>query len=356
VVRVKTSLILFVFLLAGTFSIAACQSAAPSPTIAVETPTPAEAAVSPTPLPTDTPTPQPEQVILVYDPASGFSAGEALQQALERLAGEAGLDFVTVPSLTAAEITPGTRLVVLTPPGNGAADLISSAPQTQFLVVGVPGLQAAENVSIIGPEGEQHDLQGFLAGYIAAVVTQDWRVAALGVSDSAPGLASSNAFLKGAEYFCGLCNPPFPPFVYPLSANLPAGSAPADWQAAAAELINQTNGVRTIYLAPGAGDETLLQYLTDQNIYMLGNLAPPETLQTRWVATVGVDPVTPLEALWPQLIAGEGGFVENLPVRYTAANPAVFTPGRQLLVDRLLVELDAGRIDSGVDPITGQIR
>jgi hypothetical protein len=45
-----------------------------------------------------------------------------------------------------------------------------------------------------------------------------------------------------------------------------------------------------------------------------------------------------------------------MPVRYRDANQAVFTPGRQLLVDRLLVELDAGRIDSGVDPITGQIR
>jgi hypothetical protein len=356
VVRVKPFFLTFFIIFAGMLLIAACQSATPSPSVVPETPTPPEIAATPTRLPTDTPTPQPEQVVLVYDEAAGFPAGVLLQQALQRLSGESGLELVTVPAVSALEITPGTRLVVVTPPGDGIVELAAGAPQTQFLAVGIPDIQPGENVSVIGPDGERPDLQGFLAGYIAAVITEDWRVAALGVSDSAASLAASNAFLKGAEYFCGLCNPPFPPFAYPLGVNLPAGSAPGDWQAAAAELINQANGVQTVYLALGAGDEALQQYLTEQNIYLLGNQAPPETLRTRWVATVGADPVPALDVLWPRLMAGESGFVENMPVRYTDANPAVFTPGRQLLVDRLLVEMDAGRIDSGIDPLTGQIR
>jgi hypothetical protein len=36
------------------------------------------------------------------------------------------------------------------------------------------------------------------------------------------------------------------------------------------------------------------------------------------------------------------------------ANPALFSPGRQQLVEETLSEMLAGRIDTGVDPQTGE--
>jgi hypothetical protein len=45
-----------------------------------------------------------------------------------------------------------------------------------------------------------------------------------------------------------------------------------------------------------------------------------------------------------------------MPVGYNDVNPAIFSPGRQKLVDRLLQDLQAGLIDSGVDPLTGEAR
>lgn len=333
----------------------ACSTGGPTETAAPTTPEPASTDTPAPPTATPTATPLPERVVLVYDPESGFPAGAGLQPALAALANDSGWQLDTVSQLAADDLDSGVRVVVMAPPAVGAADLAAAAPQTQFVVIGTPGVEAASNISLIGPLGERPDWQGFLAGFIAAVVTEDWRVGVLGANDSAAGNAASQAFLQGVQYFCGLCNPPFPPFAYPQLAQLPTAASPAEWQAAADSLVNTAIDVRTMYTAPGAQDPQLQQYLADRNVFLIGAGAPEAALRPRWVASVHPDPLPALERMWPELLAGSGGLVEPMPVGYSEVNPAVFTPGRQRLVDEMLLELQAGLIDTGVDPLTGEL-
>jgi hypothetical protein len=100
----------------------------------------------------------------------------------------------------------------------------------------------------------------------------------------------------------------------------------------------------------------LLQYLADSGINIIGSAAPPNTVRENWVASIEVDWLTPLRALWPRLISGEGGAAEEVLLVITNQNPALFSPGRQRLVNKLLVDLQDGYIGTGVDPLTGEPR
>lgn len=351
----KTPHILTILLMLLLMTLAGCSSDAPAETAV---PTAAEQLSTETPAaPTVTPTATalPERAVLVADPETGFAPVAELQEAMAGLAQGSGWQVDTVSELTAADLDSGVRIVVFTPPASGAAELAAANPQIQFVVIGTPGLEPTGNLSLIGPLGERPDWQGFLAGFIAAVVTEDWRVGVLGASDTPAGRAASLAFQKGAEYFCGLCNPHFGPIVdYPQSVQLPASASLAEWQAAAASLVDPSIDVRTIFTAPGAQDLQLQQYLADRNVFLIGTGNPEAALQSRWVASVGADPAAVLERMWPDLAAGNGGLVEPMPVSYREANPAIFTPGRQRVVDGMLQDLQAGLIDTGVDPLTGE--
>lgn len=337
--------------------LAACSSGAPVETAPPATQEALSTATPPAPTPTATATALPERVLLVYNPDSGFASGSELQAALENLAQSSGWQLDTLSELAAEDLDPGVRIVIVTPPAAGAAELAAANPQIQFVVVGMPGLEPASNLSLIGPQGERPDWQGFLAGFIAAVITEDWRVGVLGANDLPAGQAASLAFLQGVTYFCGLCNPYFGPIVdYPQSAQLPASASLAEWQAAADSLVNPNVAVRTIFTAPGAQDPQLQQYLADRNVFLIGAGSPPAALEPRWVASVGANPVPALEKLWPELAAGNGGLVEPMPVGYWQVNAAIFSPGRQLVVDEMLQDLQAGLIDTGVDPLTGEFR
>src|SRR4030065_2030501 len=114
------------------------------------------------------------------------------------------------------DLVPELRLVLAVPPDPGLAELAASAPATQFLALGIPGLKAAPNLTLIGVEGGRPDQHGFIAGVIAAMLSADWRVGAISLADSAEGRSARSGFLNGVEYFCGLfCPPPPPPSQYP---------------------------------------------------------------------------------------------------------------------------------------------
>jgi hypothetical protein len=354
-VKSQNKLILLTILL--LWGLVACRPGGPVQTVPeAGTATLLPTDTVPAPTPTPSPTPLPEQVLLVSAPAADSSGGARLQEALQNLAVESGLELNIVPSLTPQALGSEVRLVVVAPPGDNLAELAAASPQTSFLAVGIPGLQAGGNLSVIGPQGERPDLQGFLAGYIAAVITDDWRVGVIGLTDVPAGQAASQAFLSGAEYFCGLCNPPFPPFAYPLLAELPAAAAASEWQALADDLTSTEKDVRTIYLAANAGGQDLISYLAGKNINLIGSQLPPNEYKDRWAATVFADPLPALETMWPELMNGSTGLEQPMPVGYNDVNPAIFSPGRQKLVDRLLQDLQAGLIDSGVDPLTGEAR
>lgn len=350
----RNKLIVLLFVL--VIILAGCTGATPEQTQQVSPPPDMTDAPTPIPAtPTPTQTPPPPRVIFYAGEANAPAWGFYVEAALAELANQSGLVLDRRQSLAPADVTGEVHVVVVMAPGDGLSDLVVAAPATQFVAIGISGLQPGTNLTLIGADGERPDLQGFLAGYIAAVATQDWRVGVLAQGDTLPGRAASRGFLAGARYFCGLCNPPFPPFSYPLSGEVPASAAPVDWIAAADVLLSTAIDVRTMYLPSGAGDESLVQHLADKLVNLVGSTQPPVDVRGRWIATVFPDPISALQAVWEGLLGGDAGGSLPMRVSYTDANPDLLTPGRQRLVDLLLEDLNAGFIDTGLDPLTGEV-
>ena len=327
-----------------------------------ETPTPAtvtpEATVAPTLTPealptlTATYTPAPSLAVLLAGPGADTAQAGTLQTALNEIITSAGLHWQVRQQLTPAELG-SVRLVVALPPDPGLAALASAAPDTQFLAVGIPGLQPAANLSVVGGQGPRPDQQGFMAGYIAAMLTPDWRVGAITISDSPEGRAARSGFLNGAVFFCGLCNQSYPPFYdYPRYVELPTSASPAEWQAAANHMIDYF--VETVYVAPGAGDPAMLNTLAAAGINLIGSGIPAEAIQANWVLSFSSDPLAQVQSVLPEILAGNGEQNLPLPLELSQVNPELLSPGKQALVDQVLADLLAGYIDTGVDLVTGE--
>lgn len=346
--------LVLIFFLSSTV-LTACNSTTPetSPPSAMssEAGSPATETQQPTETITQPPsaTSPPSLVVLVVPPEADPAQAGALQSALAKLSAAEGLEFEVQPALAPGNPTPALRLVVALAPDPGLASLVAAAPDVQFLGIGIPGLTPTANLSLIGSQGVTPDQQGFLAGYLAAVVTPEWRTAVMSISDTPSGMATRQGFLNGVIFFCGLCRQTYPPFyTYPMYVELPGGASSPEWQAAADVLKDKF--VQTVYLAPGAGDETLLTSLAEAGLHLIGSQTPPAAIQAAWIATVGLDYITPVQTIWPDLINGKGG--ANLPAALAVSdiNPDLLSPGRQRLVEELSRELQSGFIDTGVAP------
>ena len=349
-------LVLLVFLLTA----GACTGATDTPPVSSD-PTTAgtiESAAS-TPAPTETrsptPTASPSRVILLAPPGSDPDLVAELESLLAELAEKDGLELLVSPQLNAVDIDENVQVVVAVAPDPGILALAASAPQTQFLTVGINGLKPGNNLSVIGALGDRPDRQGFIAGYLAATITPGWRVGVIAPGDTPSGRAAKGAFMNGVVFFCGLCRPSSPPYVeYPQFFDLPSGAGGADAQAAADYLIG--NAVQTVYVFPGAGDEALLEYLAQAGVILIGGVEPPASLGDHWVASILSDWITPVREVWPRLLAGEGSNSLDVIIVIDNRNPTLFSIGRQRLVDLTLSELLAGYIDTGVDPMIGDPR
>jgi hypothetical protein len=350
----KSLVFLVTVLLLSLLALAACRTTPPGPTTNSETPTstlPSTAAATDTPIPS--PTAQSAQVILLA--LAGADPGDmlALQNVVGELAAQDNLSFETHTDLTGLEFGSGVRLVVAMPPDPGILNLAAANPEVQFLAVSIPGIQAAANLSVIGSEGERPDQQGFLAGYLAAVITKDWRAGVITRGDTVEGKSARLGFTNGVVFYCGLCRPAYPPFVqYPQYVELSEGASQAEQQAAADILIQ--NAVKTVYVFPEAGDGTLLEYLAQAGVNLIGSGSPPATLRSSWIASIQLDVSSAIRQIWPRLMSGEQGIQMSAPLVLADQNPALFSAGRQQLVEKMLGDLLAGFIDTGVNLQTGE--
>ncbi|MEW6716649.1 MAG: hypothetical protein AB1345_03970 [Chloroflexota bacterium] len=260
---------------------------------------------------------------------------------MDELAQAEGLRFQTKNNLEVSEPESQVRLVLVLPPDPGVAELASTISQTIFLAIGIPDVITTRNLSVIGAEGAHADWQGFLAGFLAALVTQDWRVGVMGTTDDQ---TFRQAFINGVRYFCGKCRPVHPPYhEYPRFVELPPGSTSENWGTALDLLLQKS--VQTVYLTPGVSLEELSPYLVSREINFISNTVPPENLHTQWIASVFPDPFQNIPELVLELLHGKESF--DLPMQLALeTNPNQVSPGRQRLAEAVLTELQAGHIDT----------
>jgi hypothetical protein len=330
-------------------SLSACDSDEPALTPTIIQPAVATTVVLPA---TDTPQPTltapPPLVVLLAPPGAEAMQVSILQPLLAELAAQDGFDFEVHSELPPLDEVESLQFVVALSPDPGLGEMASAYPNVRFLGVGIPTLQAGGNLSLVGVQGERPDEKGFLAGYLAAVITPNWRVGVLSLSDNDASQVAQQGFINGAIFYCGLCRPAYPPFFqYPIYAGFPSGASLETQQAAVDTLV--ANAVETVYVAPGAAGDELLAYLAQSGLKIIAGIEPLSGLEDRWVVSIKLDWDDAVRQIWPVLTSTEPGISLEPPLLLSSSNESLLSPGRQGFVERMMADLDAGYIDTGVN-------
>jgi hypothetical protein len=315
-----------------------------------------EAAATSTPVPTDTPivpptltaTPTVPLAILIVPADLGPDTSNLYQKTVYDLTQASGFRFQVRNELKPTDLEPGLKVVIAFPPDPGIAALAAAAPQVQFLAINIPEVTAGGNISVLG-NNSQTDVSAFLAGYTAAMITDDYRIGVLLPKDNADALRALNAYASGMAYYCGSCRPLyFYNWTYPQYVEIGADEDKANYHAYADILMLQYK-VRTIYLYPDIATPDLETYIGTTGTSMIGTMSP-EQRPAGWVMTIQPDILKAIQNAWPDLVAGKGGIMVQSPLGLGDIDPSLLSVGKQRLVEQTLSDLQAGRINTGANP------
>jgi hypothetical protein len=307
---------------------------------------------TPTPIPTDTPiptatftaTPSTPLAILVMPADLDSAQYELYQSTVYNLAQQQGYRFQVRNTLNEQDLEPGLRVVIALPPdpGSGIAALAAAAPQAQFLAINIEGVTGGGNISILA-NNVQTDIVAFMAGYIGALITEDYRIGMVYPDGNADALNALDAYTNGKTYYCGLCRPfYYLPYDFPQSIPVPSTEPPENYGGYAVYLIQQRQ-VDFIYVYPELATPDLLAYIGSSGAVQVG-IPPQGSLPLYWAASITPDTIGAIEAAWPSLIAGQGGQTVQSPLTITDVDASLLSPAKQAQAEQVLSELLAGRI------------
>lgn len=307
----------------------------------------------PTAVPTHTPKPPPTMIptlstplaLLVLPTDMDKVTSDLYQKTVYDLAQQSGFRFQVRNALTPVDLADSTlKVVILLPPDPGVAALAPTAPGVQFLAVNIPNLTAGSNLSILAGDS-QVDVTAFLAGYIAAMVSDEYHIGMIIPKDNTDAQRAFNAFNNGKTYYCGLCRTFYvAQFGYPTFIEIPADEDPARYGGYANVLINDRK-VYTLFIYPSLANADLLSYIGTQGVMLIGT-SMPEPRPGGWVATIRPDTIKAIQSAWPNLIAGQGGNNVQSPLGLADVDPDLLTPGKLRLAQETLDALLAGRIST----------
>lgn len=334
--------LLFLIFLTG------CGAVAETATVVLDT-----ATVSPTSPPTETPTPMAPVGVFLTAEGANPDMVEELGTLIGEYIKEEGLRYQVLPNLSASDLENETyAIVVVIPPFPELAALAESAPDTKFLAIGFNQLSLGDNLSVLGSGGTDYDIQGFIAGYIAAMITDDWRVGALSVQENPDALAARDGFRTGVKYYCGLCNPKYAPmginYIYPKYIDLPVDATDSEISANIDYLVDRV--VNTYYIVPGVGTPQIYRSLIAYEKNIIGSgIDYREEYRDNWIASLEYDLVTSLVEFWPRFLEAETGLEELPPLLITDVNYDLLSEGKLNLVEKILEEVQGGYIKTSYD-------
>jgi len=307
---------------------------------------------TPTPIPTNTliptatftATPSTPLAILVMPADLDPAMYELYQSTVYDLAQQAGFRFQVRNSLSEADLEPTLRVVIALPPdpGPGIAALAAAAPQTQFLAINIPDLTAGGNISVLA-NNIQTDIVAFMAGYIGALITEDYRIGMIYPDGNAEALSALDAYTNGKTYSCGICRPYYYlPYDFPQSIPIPATEPPENYGGYAVYLIQQRE-VDFIYVYSDIATPELLAYVGSSGAVQVGS-SPQGSIPLYWAASITPDTIGAIQTAWPNLVAGQGGQAVQSPPKLTDVDANLLSPAKQAEAEQVLSELLAGRI------------
>lgn len=306
-------------------------------------------ALTPSAIPV-TPTSLPPLAILIVPQTADQTLAVGMEQTMKELSSADGLRFQIRPSLSPAELTTDIKIVAALAPDPGLTALAQAAPEIQFIAVGIDSVEALNNLSVIRTHSFDGENLAFIAGYIAGVITPDWRAGILLPSDQTIASNLLQAFSNGLHFWCGLCQPLYAPFVaYPQSAQI---VNPADAVSSLSTVDALRNmGVQTFYVPPEVSTTALLEYIAQNQALIIGTLPPPASVTGQWVVSLtAASPLGSFATLWAEIKAGKGAVTINVPLELADTGAGLLDEARQRVVREMLVELSNGLIFPGLVP------
>ncbi|MRR32154.1 hypothetical protein EG834_17920 [bacterium] len=297
------------------------------------TPTPETPSSTPTPEFTATATQTPARIVL-FDPAA--QANGAVTTVISDFAAANSLAFETWTDLP-GDLT-GTRIMVVFSGLDNLAEVAASNPQTQFITTAV-NTAAASNISTLAVNPLH---LAFMAGYLAAMTSEDWRAGALISDPLSFGLA--DAFTNGGEYLCGRCTPAYAPQIYyPVTYSTDGANDAASWVSQAQTMWADTYA-NSVYIDTAADFPEVLDVFTDKVLYSSN---PASANLARYAAILGGDLTSTLQTALPELLAGAGGKIYNARVGLLLINnPELVTEAKQARFN----EVSQGLADNLINP------
>jgi hypothetical protein len=296
------------------------------------------------PTATFTATPSTPLAILVMPADLDPALYELYQSTVYNLAQQSGFRFQVRNTLSETDLDPTVRVVIALPPdpGPGIAALAASAPQAQFLAINIPGLTAGRNVSVLANE-VQTDVVAFMAGYIGAMIIDDYRIGMIYPDGNPDALGALDAFTNGKAYYCGTCRPfYYLPYDFPQSIPVPATEPQENHGGYAVYLIQQRE-VDFIYVYPDLATPELLEYIGSSGAVQVGR-SLQGNIPLYWAASISPDTIGAIQSAWPNLMAGQGGQAVQSPMTITDVDETLLSPAIKAEAEHVLAELIAGRI------------
>ncbi len=323
--------------------LAACSPQTPESTLEpTETEVATEAPVEPEVTPVVDETADVPTVLMVTGPRTDPSVAYLVQPVLRSLAADSGMAFSQEESISQDQLTPDTRVVVAVGSDLDIPSLAATAPEVVFVVIGQPGVTPTQNITVIGDPVTDQRNQSFLAGYLAALISSDHKVGALVPSDSDQGEVIAEAFILGAEFYCGVCNPLYPPFNnFPQTEALSSANTQDGFQTAVDAL--KLSGVEVLYIPGELASSEVLDYVDEQGMIVVGDISPAMPYKN-WAGTVKINPADALSAIWQELLTGTTGMQVSGTITLMDRNADLISDGRLRLFEETAADLEAGLI------------
>ena len=310
-----------------------------------ETVAPPTAVPTNTPPPTATmiPTPSTPLTILLLPADMDNTLSDLYQKTVYALAQASGFRFQVRNTLSPADLAdPTLKVVFVLPPDPGIVSIAATAPGVQFLAINIPDLTPGGNLSVLAGDA-QVEIPAFLAGYVSAMISDEYHIGMIIPKDNVDAQRAFNAFSNGKIYYCGLCRTFYlTETVYPTYIEIPADEVPDRYGGYANVLIND-RAVYALYIYPSLANVDFLSYIGTQGVMLIGT-SMPDPRPGGWVMTIRPDTIKAIQLAWPNLIAGQGGVNVQSPLGIADVDTSILTPGKLRLAQETLDALLAGRI------------
>lgn len=287
----------------------------------------------------------PTALLLYTDEADPLVLSQ-IQSVLTTLTEQSGLALVTSDKFLTEMLTPNVSVVVGVGSEVDLSSLSSSTPNIRFVAVDDPDIVPTDNLFVIGDPAVRQQRQAFMAGYLGAVISSDYKVGALFSSEASMDVV--NAFVIGSEYFCGICKPNYPPYNdFPTWDYLSPSDSESGFETIVDGFVNY--GVQILYLQGELISPALLSYLEEFGILVVSD-SSPDRPHSNWVGTVQPDFSAALENIWDDVLSESSSVRIPASITLTDIEAGWVSEGRLHLFYNMSAELDAGLVSTEYVP------